>query len=376
VQMAQDLCADLSSERSKGERALSLLEPVPTIPHLLLRAILVAQNIPRAGDALRFSEAVLRDSKNAESYTLRGLAFLLNDKGTEAKEAFQAAKDAEDSETATAYVSIADSALQSLEIGEEKKASGNRHLAAKRFDEAVEDYEAALRASRNRPSLRAVLHTNMAVAMRGLGQTKDALRHADEAMKANPKYAKAHFRHGVLAMDDGRWRQALADFKKVKELEPSMQGLSDWMRRAQAGAETPDRPNHYKELGLRCDCDTDEVKKKFRVLARTCHPDKQEGTTDKERTEAEDRFKRINEAHEVLKDAEKRREYDYGSEMNYGGFGGGGFGGFGHHGGSRGGFRGGGFPGGGFPGGGFPGGGFPGGGFHGGGGFPRRGHHF
>ena len=36
---------------------------------------------------------------------------------------------------------------RSLEIGEEKKASGNRHLAAKRFDEAVEDYEAALRAS-------------------------------------------------------------------------------------------------------------------------------------------------------------------------------------------------------------------------------------
>jgi hypothetical protein len=34
------------------------------------------------------------------------------------------------------------------------------------------------------------------------------------------------------------------------------------MRRAHAGAETPDRPNHYKELGLRCDCDADEVKLK------------------------------------------------------------------------------------------------------------------
>jgi DnaJ-class molecular chaperone len=152
-------------------------------------------------------------------------------------------------------------------------------------------------------------------------------------------------------MDDGRWRQALSDFKKVKELEPSMQGLDDWIRRAHAGAETPDRPNHYKELGLRCDCDADEVKKKFRVLARTCHPDKQECNTDTERAEAEARFKRINEAQEVLKDAEKRREYDYGSEMDYG-FGGG-FGGFHGHGGGRGGFqghRGGGFPGG-FPGG-------------------------
>ena len=59
---------------------------------------------------------------------------------------------------------------------------------------------------------------------------------------------------------------------KVKELEPSMQGLSDWMRRAHAGAETPDRPNHYKELGLRCDCDADEVKKKFRLLLSWCQP--------------------------------------------------------------------------------------------------------
>jgi curved DNA-binding protein CbpA len=166
-------------------------------------------------------------------------------------------------------------------------------------------------------------------------------------------------------MDDGRWRQALADFKKVKEIEPSMQGLDDWMRRAHAGAESPDRPNHYKELGLPCDCDADAVKKKFRVLARTCHPDKQQCTTDKERTDAEARFKRINEAQEVLMDAEKRREYDYGDGMDYD---------FGGHGRSRGGFPGhrGGFPGG-FPGGGFPG-GFPGGGFRGG--FPGRTHHF
>ena len=46
-----------------------------------------------------------------------------------------------------------------------------------------------------------------------------------------------------------------------------MQGLEDWIRRAHAGAESPDRPNHYKELGLRCDCDTDEVENIRKLMA-------------------------------------------------------------------------------------------------------------
>jgi curved DNA-binding protein len=63
--------------------------------------------------------------------------------------------------------------------------------------------------------------------------------------------------------------------------------------------------DYYKILGLERNASQEEIKKKYRKLARTCHPDmcKNDPT-------AEKRFKEINEAHEVLEDPEKRQRYD------------------------------------------------------------------
>ena len=108
----------------------------------------------------------------------------------------------------------------------------------------------------------------------------------------------------------------------------------------------------YAVLGVSKTADADTIRKRYKELARKYHPDlnKSEG--------AADRFKLVNEAHEVIGDPDKRKLWDEFGEMstkpgfdaakarawqNAGGF------------------RGRGFPGGGFPGGGFPG-GFGGGG--------------
>ncbi len=62
--------------------------------------------------------------------------------------------------------------------------------------------------------------------------------------------------------------------------------------------------DYYKILGVASDAETDEIKRAYRKLARKHHPDlnKEAGS--------EDKFKEIGEAWEVLKDPEKRQQYD------------------------------------------------------------------
>jgi curved DNA-binding protein len=63
--------------------------------------------------------------------------------------------------------------------------------------------------------------------------------------------------------------------------------------------------DYYKTLGVNRNATQEEIKKAYRKLAVKFHPDKNKG--DKS---AEERFKEINEANEVLSDPEKRKKYD------------------------------------------------------------------
>ncbi|MDR2800893.1 MAG: J domain-containing protein [Desulfovibrio sp.] len=63
--------------------------------------------------------------------------------------------------------------------------------------------------------------------------------------------------------------------------------------------------DYYKILGVDKTATTEEIGKAYKKLARKFHPDLNQGDKG-----AEERFKDINEAHEVLKDKEKRRLYD------------------------------------------------------------------
>jgi molecular chaperone DnaJ len=83
--------------------------------------------------------------------------------------------------------------------------------------------------------------------------------------------------------------------------------------------------DYYKTLGVDKKASPEELKKAYRKLARQYHPDR--NPDDKQ---AEARFKEISQAHDVLSDPEKRKQYDSGSGPFANTAAGGGFGGFGN----------------------------------------------
>jgi len=89
-----------------------------------------------------------------------------------------------------------------------------------------------------------------------------------------------------------------------------------------------DKRDYYEVLGIQKGASDTDIKKAYRSLAKKYHPDVNPGDKD-----AEAKFKEVNEAYEVLSDADKKAKYDQYGHAAFdpagAGFGGGGFGGFG-----------------------------------------------
>ncbi|MBU7042974.1 MAG: molecular chaperone DnaJ [Theionarchaea archaeon] len=79
--------------------------------------------------------------------------------------------------------------------------------------------------------------------------------------------------------------------------------------------------DYYEVLGIQKNATSDEIKKAYRKLARKYHPD-----VNPDKQEAEEKFKELSEAYEVLMDPQKRQRYDqFGHEGVRNSFGSGGF---------------------------------------------------
>lgn len=71
-----------------------------------------------------------------------------------------------------------------------------------------------------------------------------------------------------------------------------------------------DKRDYYEVLGLSKDASEADIKSSFRKLSRQYHPDMQAGKSDAEKKNAEEKFKEVAEAYEVLSNKDKRANYD------------------------------------------------------------------
>ena len=87
--------------------------------------------------------------------------------------------------------------------------------------------------------------------------------------------------------------------------------------------------DYYEVLGVAKNASESDIKKAYRKAAMKYHPDKFANSSDAEKKDAEEKFKEINEAYEILSDAQKKAAYDQDGHAAFenGGAGAGGFGG-------------------------------------------------
>jgi len=86
--------------------------------------------------------------------------------------------------------------------------------------------------------------------------------------------------------------------------------------------------DYYEVLGVDKNASEDDIKKAFKKAAMKYHPDKFANASDAEKKDAEEKFKEINEAYQILSDPQKKQQYDQFGHAAFeagAGFGGGGF---------------------------------------------------
>ncbi|KAH0632572.1 dnaJ protein P58IPK homolog [Solanum tuberosum] len=236
-----------------------------------------------------------------------------------------------------------------------KTKSADDNVSKGKFRLAVEEYKAALALDPNHSAHNVNLHLGLCKVLVKLGRGKDAISSCSEALELDEELIDALVQRGEAKLLTEDWEGAVADLKEAAEKSPQDRNIREVLMRAERSLKLSQRKDWYKILGVSKTSSVSEIKKAYKKLALQWHPDKNVDN----REEAEDKFREIAAAYEVLGDEEKRTRYDQGEDIEDmgSGMGGGGFNPFGG-GGQQYTFH---FEGG-FPGGGGGGGGF--GGFH------------
>ncbi|GFZ49009.1 hypothetical protein JCM24511_06758 [Saitozyma sp. JCM 24511] len=133
------------------------------------------------------------------------------------------------------------------------------------------------------------------------------MRWCDEVLAMDEGNADALVAQGERLMKEEKWEEALRVLERAFENSGRRQDIMQRLQKAQRLLKVSKQKDYYKVLGVPRDADERTIKKAFRTAAKANHPDV---------GGSEEKMAAINEAYEVLSDAELRQRYDNGDDPN------------------------------------------------------------
>eukprot|EP00485_Elphidium_margaritaceum_P001604 CAMPEP_0202688652 /NCGR_PEP_ID=MMETSP1385-20130828/4130_1 /ASSEMBLY_ACC=CAM_ASM_000861 /TAXON_ID=933848 /ORGANISM="Elphidium margaritaceum" /LENGTH=571 /DNA_ID=CAMNT_0049343671 /DNA_START=47 /DNA_END=1762 /DNA_ORIENTATION=+ len=190
---------------------------------------------------------------------------------------------------------------------------------------ALTRYTECMAFDRSNHKFNCILYANRSAVWLKQKEWQNAYDDASVAIELDETYVKAYGRRLQALYGLDRYDEAVGDAERALALDPSSDDLKLQLREAKIQLKRSKKKDYYKILGVDKDATETEIKKGFRKMAMIYHPDKFASGSDDEQKNAEEKFKEIGEAYEVLKDPKLKQRYDSGvdpDQLKSGGCGG------------------------------------------------------
>ncbi|KAI4318885.1 hypothetical protein MLD38_032542 [Melastoma candidum] len=252
------------------------------------------------------------DEDNLDALLLRGRAYYYLADHDVALRHYQKGLrlDPEHSDLKKAYF-----ALKNLQ---KKTKSAEDNMSKGKLRLAAEDYKVALAMDPDHTAYNVNLYLGMCKVLVNLGHGKDALSSCSDALNIDGELTEALVQRGEAKLLLEDWEGVVEDRKVAAQHSPQDMSIRESLMKAEKALKMSRRKDWYKILGVSKTASVAEIKRAYKKLALQWHPDK--NVDDREK--AENKFREIAAAYEVLE--EKCTRYDRGEDLEGMGMGGGG----------------------------------------------------
>mmetsp|Transcript_50586 Transcript_50586/g.56465 ORF Transcript_50586/g.56465 Transcript_50586/m.56465 type:complete len:533 (-) Transcript_50586:61-1659(-) len=293
----------------------------PALRTILIDKMKALVALNRADDAYALSTSIIRNNDGTdESSIILYRAFALHEMGNlegAVKHLKQILSGDPDNKAAFGFFKV-------LKALEKKKAEADGYYKKRDFEKAAEAYSEALVMDGCVALYKAKLYFNRACVNANLRKHAEVVEDCTKALKLDSEYAKAIMRRAasnLLIGGKSECGQAIRDYETAMALaekkgdELQQKELKKKIREAQVQLKRAGQKDLYKILNVGKDATEAEIKKAYRKSALKWHPDRHASSTDEKKQEAENIFRDVNLAYEVLSDPEKKKKYNSGVDV-------------------------------------------------------------